>query len=483
MVIGLIFLSSIHAFAEGEEVAAEAATGGGPPTGPTGYNTADVTKPADNIAAPAAVGVLTLADLDVQTYVKAEAEALKKNTNDYAENQEACKSREDKANYFCMESRNPDVKKYLIISQVLMAGVSGMADACGKFGQVMDAGNKALTAYQALCSSWRGMCLSSCGGAVQNIQDAQKNLDILVKKATAYANNKIATLRAANPGDPKIPGYESVIKNYQTQKEKLEPSLQKELEKKGDYMSVADKKTTCDGYAKELASSALGMLSMAKSFGQANNCNKNTTNAPNPVAAGATPVDCTIATNKQNNMTCICQDSPRTPGCNTGLDSALSAKNADSMRSAGVSDYVPGKSSAKAGVDGGSGETTLASKLDGGGGGSLPGAPSGGSAGIDGGNGGGGGPPGSQGAAKSSGLNTNILAGEGGGGGGGGWGGYGSDGEGKSLRQYLPGGAKDPTALAGQSVVNKEVTSQGGKSNWEKVRERYRDNKPKLLGY
>jgi hypothetical protein len=487
MVIVLILISSTPVLAE-DAAPSEVQTvepAGAPPKVAIGYPTKDVTKPAENIAVTPAGGVLSPADSDVQAHVQKEAAALKKNTDDYAKNQEDCKGREDKANTFCMESRNPGVKKYLMYGQILMAGVSGMADACGKFGDLMDAGNKALTSYQALCSSWRGYCLSSCGEAVKNVQDAQKNLNLLYSKGTAYAETKKAEALAKMPPDAaKAAGYEKVIANYKVQKQKLEEALGKELEKKGDYMSIADKKFTCDGYAKELAASGLGMLSMAKSFGQANNCNKDTTNAAtgnsNPAA-----VDCTLPANKKNNMTCICQDSPRMQGCSTNLDSTAVAKNADSFKAASTSDYVPTKANGNAGVDGGGGETSLASKSDGGS--SLPGAPTGGgAAGIEGGRGTGSGPTGSQTGAKGSSLNTNILGGEGGGGGGGGsWGGSGSEGygNGRGLRQFLPGGSKDPRALAGQGVVSKEVTSQGGKSNWEKVRERYRDNKPSLLGY
>ena len=79
-------------------------------------------------------------------------------------------------------------------------------------------------------------------------------------------------------------------------------------------------------------------------------------------------------------------------------------------------------------------------------------------------------------------MNANILGGEAGGSGGGGGGGWnGGDGD-PALRKYLPGGERDPSSMAGKAMI-KEVTSQGGKSNWEKVRERYRDNKPTLLGY
>ena len=398
---------------------------------------------------------------------------IKRDVKKYKENQGTCDSREDTANKFCMESRNPEIKKYIMIAQVLTGALSGMADACSKFGQVMDAGNKMLTAYQIACSSWRGVCMSACGSAVSALKSIKKQKTELVKNAVTLANSVV-------PTDPTFSSCKQLASTYAKSVEDNMTPINDELKiEDGEeaYRAVAKKEETCKNYAKELATAGVGMLSMVKSFGTANNCEKQTTNV-----ASQTPVDCTIPENKQNNMTCICQDAPRTPGCNTGLDTPTVAKGADSLRAASSSDYTPENTTATKldGIDN-SGEMELASK-NGESGSSLPGAPSGGSgAGLDGGGGMGGGAGGAE-AKKASGLNTNILGGEGGGGGGGSWGGYGGGGD-PSLRQYLPGGAKDPTIGMAGAALSKEVTSQGGKSNWEKVKERYRDNKPSLLGY
>lgn len=469
LVLGLIFLSSTQAIAEaGSETAASAAIGDAESAGRI-QNSYDPEK--------AAVKLDTLEALLTrypEIQVKEEVATLRKDVNLYIESQKACASREDKANYFCKESRNPDIKKYLMIAQVLTAGLSGMADACSKWGKVMDAGNKALTAYQAACSSWRGYCMSACGDAVKSIQDQIKHSNELSQKVTVQAQ----AAGVKNPAEKtRYDNFQrriaDQVKRYQTD------VLQPELAVKNDFKSVAEKKETCDGYVAQLVSAGTGLLSMAKSFGEANECeDKSTNNA----LAQATPVDCSIAANKQNNMTCICQDAPRTPGCEGGLDNALGAKSADSLRSASTSDYVPTSGGDKVNIGGDAGGMDLSSKgVDGGSGSSLPGAPMGGSANLGGGSGFGGGPDGKGQAVAKGGLNTNILGGEGGGGGGGSWGGgYGNEG----LRQYLPGGQKDPKAMAGQeAALAKQVTSQGGKSNWEKVRDRYRDNKPSLLGY
>lgn len=406
--------------------------------------------------------------------VKSTLEAIKQNLAVYHEKQKDCQAREDKANKYCIESRNPNMKNYLMWAQGIMSGVSGMMDACSQFGKLMDGTTKALSAYQVACSSMRGYCNSACGSAVKALHDLEKNKEALIKEVTQQASSI-----AASSQDPQTKSACTQLSaNFRNDVEANSEAIKAELRVDGDYKAVAQKFETCKGYAQELGVAGAGILASAVSFGTANKCSNSTDSV-----AGQQPVDCTIEANKKNNMTCICQDAPRTPGCNSGLDTTVAAKSGDAMRSAGgTGDYKPGSVVSVDGLTDNDGEKMdLASK--GSDGSSLPGGPSGGGSGMPGSSGGFGGAPGTD-HKKSSGLNTNILGGDGGGGGGGAWGGYGSDSENSALRQYLPGGAMDPAAgaMAG-AAVSKQVTSQGGKSNWEKVRDRYRENKPSLLGY
>lgn len=408
---------------------------------------------------------------------------IQKDLSTYSENQKPCQSREERANTFCIEARNPDVQQYVMISQTLMAGLAGVADSCERFGKLMNLGNTTLGIYQAQCATWKGMCASACRNAKSAVVSARTNSEALKKNFEVRARQALDEARS--PAD--IARLEAGIKEFPLQVEDfIQTHLDPELNLSGDYKPVARKLETCKNYATQLATATLGAVGIVMSMAQAKNCHKDSSHH----FAAPTPVDCTIPANKQNNMTCICQDAPRTPGCNTGLDSSVAAKGADTLRSASTSDYVPGKATGdKMAISDGKGSLDLGSKTDGGSS-SSPGAPvSGGSAGIDGGSGlkGSAGAPGP--AQKAAGLNTNILGGEGGsgGGGGGGWSGGGSE---DGLRQYLPGGAKDPTkagaetvGMAGSASAMKQVTSPTGKSNWEKVRERYRDNKSTLLNY
>lgn len=412
------------------------------------------------------------------TKYKAVITKIQKSAADFQQHSADCRKREDIANSFCLESRNQDIKNFIAIAQVLTAGLSGMMDACNKFGKVMSAANTMLTAYQTTCSTVRGYCNSACGSAVDDLNTINKNKEALINSVVEDAKEQSLKYKTSNP--TLSAACDSLAATYAEHVKSNTASIDAELKVDGDYHAVAQKFETCKGYAKELATAGLGLLATLKSFATANKCETATSATPIPTA---TPVDCTVAENAANNMTCICQAAPRTAGCSSNLDSPLAAKSGDSLRAASGSSYTPTAGGGTISGLGGSGDgLDLASKTpDNGSGSSAPGAPTGGSSGLDGGSMNGGGASGGA-AQKAAGLNTNILGGESGGGGGGGWGGYGSDGN-PSLRQYLPGGAKDPRANMAGAAASKEVTSQGGKTNWEKVKDRYRDNKPSLLGY
>lgn len=418
--------------------------------------------------------------VNVETHTTSLTNTLKS----YADKQKSCMEREQRANTFCIAARNKDIQEAAVIIQAMTAGMTGLADSCSTFGKISNIANTAMGLYQAQCGTWKAFCHSSCNAALADVDAAIKELDKLKSNFRKQAQIVAADLKRQGRNE-EAKTYDTAPDTIDKLVNELMPLLKRETEQDAqDYRSVAKKKTTCDNYSTQLANASLGSVGLVKSMMTSEKCNEDSSDS---AFAAATPVDCTIPANKQNNMTCICQDAPRTPGCNTGLESSVAAKGADSLRAASTNGYVPNSGAAKvnAGTDGGS--MDLGS--DGpGGGSSAPGAPmGGGSAGIDGGRGLGGG-PGTAPAQKAGGFNTNILGGEGGGGGGGGGGAWrGSSGEGNSgLRQYLPGGAKDPNAaaMAGQAALSpKEVTAPSGKSNWEKVRDRYRDNKSTLLEY
>jgi hypothetical protein len=420
LIHGLILISSVHCFAQDSDA-------------PQTTTTSDSSSGFSVMPKGESLGV--------------EGAIIDKAAQGYSKQQQSCADKAALAEFICRENTNPEIVKALPIIQAALSALGGgVNDACSSFANAMDIANKALLAYQGTCAAAKATCQFSCSSAEKTLNATQK----IVQGQT---------------------------EQQQPNKKQILESIGEDLDPKTKN-SVANHYETCGGYATQLASAFIGAIGVLRSAGQSNKCDKQTSVTPTP-----TPIDCTIEANKALQY-CICKASPRTVGCDSNLDNSANAKSASRVGSAVG---TAGTTNSKGASDLGTGGDTFAGGSGGGGdgsGGSAPGAPVGGGAGIDGGGVGGGGPGGGA-EKKSSSLNTNILGGESGGGGGGGWGGHGSgsEGNGRGLRQYLPGGQKDPTALAGAGkVAPKDVTSQGGKSNWEKVRDRYRDNKPSLIG-
>jgi len=229
-----------------------------------------------------------------------------------------------------------------------------------------------------------------------------------------------------------------------------------------------------------LAVSAIaGITSIANSLNQGKQCDDDT--SASNVAAQTLEQKCAIEANAKL-PECICLKNPMLEGCgSTAVKATTGAEGFGSVSSSG--DKTLGTSNGLkssdlamdgAGIDGAGGKNAASAGTP---------APVGGGGGAGLGGGGGGSGSGRDPADDKSGqkgLNANILSGSGGGGGGGGWGSRGGE-DSKGYRSYLPGGEKDPNKMAGQQSWTKEVTGQGGKSNWEKVKDRYRDNKSTLL--
>jgi hypothetical protein len=249
----------------------------------------------------------------------------------------------------------------------------------------------------------------------------------------------------------------------------------KQEQNTSDEESVAGKMKTCsDKYAKQLGSALQGIMGMLAGMMQGNKCEQETAGTSDEQVPGTVADKCILPENASL-PECICKLNPRTVGCASAF--AQSESGVGGQVSGGLTDKAnvnpTDKSTGALNTGNGMQHGELASDGSG-----SPGAPGGGSAGLGSSNvGQGGGAGGGEGGGK--GLNTNILGGTAGGGGSGagGW-----NGGGDKLRQYLPGGAKDPSrSVAGQQAWTKEVTGEGGKSNWEKVKDRYRDNKNTLL--
>lgn len=359
----------------------------------------------------------------------------------------SCVAAADKARYACLANLSEKIQVGAAIIGGLLTASSmakSQSEGCEKYNKAMETAKNAITGYNAICSGMMIYCSSTCEKATAAIEDAEM-------KAVSYENQpEINALRA------------------------LKTPVQNQI-------------ALCQKYKLNLTMAGVGLINVISEAGRQRSCEDKTT----VLDCKKTPehpdcksgIDCSIAGN-QTDTQCICQRAPNSPGCPgyNGQPSGIAPNNntdpgptaETDPDSYGKPNLGPSDPAINAGADGNvAGSTAGAAGAGGGGSGSH---------GLSGGGTGANKPGGADGNSK--GLNTNILSGYEGGGGGGGRGG-GSGGRADSAyNAYLPGGAKDPRrGLASKTFGNGEVTSSGAKSNWEKVSERYKDNKPTLMGH
>lgn len=396
----------------------------------------------------------------------------------YIDNRDNCISRQGKAATACLEHLSENLQSGIASVNMLLStvGSAAVTDTCSTFSKAMDVAKGAMTAYTAACGVMKAGCGWSCVQTRSGLEGLGKGL-----KASSAGTSCKVMLPETSPGYVAAEqACSNFISNYRTGLATLDANVPKDLDAK-DKKAIAGKAALCTGkYALLLASGATGILSLANSLKQGKECKDNTDGTGTTVAE--TAVDkCEDAANAQL-PECICKANPRTPGCANSYQKAN--ESGDSRLTASGAEINPAAINGKDGLAGlglGSdsnaiGENSAGGSSDSGG----IGAPMGGGGGLSGFGGAGGGSGGKEEAAKK-GLNTDILSGSSGGGGGG-FGGYRGAASDSKYRAYLPGGAKDPAqGVAGQQAWTKEVTGQGGKSNWDKIKERYRDNKNTLL--
>lgn len=391
----------------------------------------------------------------------------------FEKERETCTDRHKWAENSCLEF----LSEHMIdgtakVNSILgLLNVTGVNDACNTMQRAMDVAQAAMTSYTTVCGTMKVGCGTSCVAA-------RKTLD----QIKAASKKAYSDAHCMNSLDTICTGV--ILPKFRQDLNALAAEYNKDLSE-SDPLSMVGKAKLCkEKYSQLLTSGLTGLASVLKSMSAAKQCEKD---SRGQVAVDdAIAVKCADPANEQL-PECICLKKPNTPGCENGptiretnssngniaamgglgdIGASGGGISGPDFGGGGIGDDVPGvepREPASAGMAGGGGGSSAG--LGGGGGG-----------------GSGSGPGGEAGDGKSK-LNTNILGGAGGGGGGGwGAGGYNS-GSGDKYRAYLPGGDKDPNrGVAGQEAAwNKEVTGHGGKSNWDKIKDRYRDNRNTLL--
>lgn len=374
----------------------------------------------------------------------------------------------------CLEGWSDDIIDTTTALNMMLGTVSASSvkDSCSTWGKAMDLAQKGLTAYSTACGTMKAGCGATCLTASSGLKGMRKAIAVQVTCSPTATDPYLVAEQNA-----KCAMY---ISNIESLRKSLAAALSEE-ENKATKESVAGKLGLCvQKYAALLTSVATGMVSLAQSGKDGKSCDA----ASNGTGITGMEEKCKNAANASL-PECICLANPRTPGCANSYQKVGEASAG--QVSTGLTDAAnldPNREVANFGGEGIGGVEQASGNADGGSG--MAGAPTGGGggAGLGGGSGVGGGSANGE-VSSKAGLNANILGGAGGGGGGNSWksfgGGGGPSADGK-YRAYLPGGDKDPNkGVAGQQAWKNEVTGQGGKSNWEKIRERYRDNKGSLL--
>jgi len=405
----------------------------------------------------------------------------KKHLSSYGRYHGACMKTHAFAAGLCRDKENPQLQNTL--QQINMVGSAmssaSVFDACSGMGKAMRIAQMGLTAYTTSCSAARAACNSSCYLSWHNMVSAaavfKANKNILAALQCEISKNIADVNQACSNVKTSAQNFDSALQEFA----RLEFDINNE-------QSVAKKNNACDHkYGQMILNAGLGIIGIIQQGKAAQACNKK---SDGTVAAGpALPEEKCKDPKNADQPDCICMANPRTVGCATNLQKPgeYSASNFGNVAGSNTSGASADRSLANTGGPDIPGLDNLnKSAADGGGGGGVP-APTGGGSPLGGGglNGGGGEPSG--GVAEKKGLSADVLgsAGGGGGGGSGSWGGYGSASLNEKYRPFLPGGEKDPNkGLAGQQQWLKEVTGQSGRSNWEKVKQRYDDNRNTLIG-
>ena len=373
----------------------------------------------------------------------------------------SCTSKQKIANTLCGESTSPAIggflAKYGVLLQAAGQAVKGLAEQCSEIDKLLTLSSVAIGAFQVACSTAQGVCESACATYEASVGPYLSAAETTL----AESQTAIATYTSG------LPTTSAQLAAAQTQYSKAALNRGYAMIAQGNSKQAI---ALCAKYGisveKAIGAGVLALTGMK----QAQSCNEQT-------ASTDAGIDCTNPQNAAyNQKSCMCTrnelpaaecqnqtiaNSVKGPGVQTG------GKVTFDKDGKPVTDFTPTENGAP---------LAATSSLGSG----LPGAPSGSGGGVGGAGGGTGG--GAQDGFAGGGrrLNTNVTGGFGGGGGAGfGSGaGYGED---PSLGAYKPGGAKDPSRTVASQLA-KEVTGQGGRSNWEKVKSRYIDNSGKLLG-
>lgn len=380
----------------------------------------------------------------------------------------------------CEESNSGFLKEMMRNSAAIASVVANAIrarDSCSKIADGVGLISALMPLYQSGCQSGRTSCLDSCGEAIQALERMKQTKTAVVaeiNKAAGVENISIEWKMALTKEADSIEAADKIV--------------QTELSPAGD--SVTEHKSYCMTKAGAALASGIATAGQALKLGsQASDCIKKTDGdgTTKPVVPAMTEQECAAKPSEPqcscdlpahaNTKRCLCIADPRNLACNGG---GHGSGELQKLGAGGMGLGVGGSGTDKAKLDLSEPESdpmiTLPPK-------GADEQPAHGNAGIGGGFGGGpggnqiGGPnSGGGGGAVSKATNPGGFMGSGGS-----VGRLSNNDDEEAEKKKKRGIAEAQEKLAG-AMLAREISSTGGKSNWEKVKIRYTDNAPTLLG-
>ncbi len=382
---------------------------------------------------------------------------------------ESCGTKKNIADWACVETCSSEIKSFTDdwgqAANIGAAAANGgmLGDKCNTLSRMLSAAQQAMTLFQAACATGKSVCNSSCS----DISARSKLVSDTVLKAVTNAQNQMAQACAS--------GVSEACSSATTQAQNITKQVQVIMAELNNINSSA--KVTlnkCSNYEKTKQSAIAGAAVALQGYMTAKKCADD--NSSGTTAAA----DCSNAASvSYSSLSCQCVRGEKSAvdcqGIKIGANLNVPAVSVPPIGSS-TNDI---STATNPDLSGALQDPSLSAVKP-----TAAGAPpptdAGGSSGLGGGSGSGSGSQAQDGVVGKRGLNANILGGFGSGGGGAGSGagpGYDMD---SNLKAYMPGGSKDPSRSIASQLA-KEVTPQAGRSNWEKVQLRYRDNYSSLL--
>ncbi len=440
--------------------------------------------------------------VDAEKFISSYAMAFPEDGNvdimrNYVLEQKKCESRYPKAVRMCASELSPEIQNFSKIAPTLIAGAATLADQCSGMAKYANLGQIAVTAFNGICSGAKVFCNNSCGVAARNAKMLAGMVETIRAKirtecTPASVDNNLLFNCGGASGSGRVTISYSSIDDFNTA---VVQDSNEQLESSGEYgvQSAAFRNSKCNDVALQVGSSIPAVIQyFQQANADADKCKKDSEGGTgNEISVAA--LDC--MGRDANTPECICIKNPRTTGCANGYSNgsqdytlssgglAATSARAGNAMGAGTTNSLGGGFATQSAYPGGPNDYSGKAKSGGAGSAGGGGGSGGGKAGIAAGSAGGN-PLAATAANKLDISGDEASAGGGGGGRGRSGSGYGSGGSRYGgLNAYAPGGAKDPNRkLAGWSLP-KDITGQSGKSNWEKVRDRYNDNRPSLMGH